>query len=101
MVSLGAVENLASALWPEFRHVAIALPDARKGEQVLLLSDNPSATVEALLAQARAQGVAEIMVPRVIVTVPAVPLLATGKADYPAARALVEEKLGARQSAGG
>jgi acyl-[acyl-carrier-protein]-phospholipid O-acyltransferase / long-chain-fatty-acid--[acyl-carrier-protein] ligase len=93
MVSLGAVETLAAQLWPEFRHVSIALPDARKGEQVVLLTDNPAATAEALLANARAQGIAEVMVPRVVVNVPSVPLLATGKADYPAAKALAEERL--------
>ncbi|HEX7968902.1 MAG TPA: acyl-[ACP]--phospholipid O-acyltransferase [Stellaceae bacterium] len=101
MVSLGAVEGLASALWPEFRHAAIALPDAHKGEQVVLLTDNPDATVEALLAQARAEHIPEVMAPRVVLHVQAVPLLATGKVDYPAARALAEEKLSARQSAGG
>jgi acyl-[acyl-carrier-protein]-phospholipid O-acyltransferase/long-chain-fatty-acid--[acyl-carrier-protein] ligase len=101
MVSLGAVEALAASLWPEFRHAALALPDARKGEQVVLLTDRPAATPEALLAQARAQGIAEVMVPRVVVPVPAVPLLGTGKLDYAAARALAEEKLGARQGATG
>jgi acyl-[acyl-carrier-protein]-phospholipid O-acyltransferase/long-chain-fatty-acid--[acyl-carrier-protein] ligase len=101
MVSLGAVEALAASLWPGFRHAALALPDARKGEQVVLLTDRPAATPEALLAQARAQGIAEVMVPRVVVPVPAVPLLGTGKLDYATARALAEEKLGARQGATG
>ncbi len=93
MVSLGAVEALAAALWPEFRHAAIALPDPRKGEQVVLLTDQAAASVEALLAQARAQGIAEVMVPRVVLTVPAVPLLATGKAHYAAAKELAEDRL--------
>jgi acyl-[acyl-carrier-protein]-phospholipid O-acyltransferase/long-chain-fatty-acid--[acyl-carrier-protein] ligase len=99
MVSLGAVETLAASLWPDFRHAAVALPDARKGEQVVLLTDNPTATAEALLAQARAQGLTEVMVPRLVISFPALPLLGTGKLDYPAARGLAEEKLGARQSA--
>ncbi len=101
MVSLGAVEGLAASLWPEHRHAAVALPDQRKGEQVVLLTDNQDAAVAAILAQARAQGIAEVMVPRVVLTVPAVPALATGKPDYTAVRALAEEKLGARQGASG
>jgi acyl-[acyl-carrier-protein]-phospholipid O-acyltransferase/long-chain-fatty-acid--[acyl-carrier-protein] ligase len=101
MVSLGAVEGLASSLWPEHRHAAVALPDPRKGEQVVLLTDNAEATVAALLAQARAQGIAEVMVPRVVLTVATLPTLATGKPDYPAVKALAEEKLGTRQNAGG
>src|SRR5258708_32284499 len=101
MVSRGAVERVAGSLWPEHRHAAVALPDQRKGEQVVLLTDNQDAAVAAILAQARAQGIAEVMVPRVVLTVPAVPALATGKPDYTAGRALAEEKLGARQGASG
>jgi len=101
MVSLGAVEGLAASLWPEHRHAAVALPDQRKGEQVVLLTEAKDATAAAILAQARAQGVAEVMVPRVVLTVPTLPILATGKPDYPAVRALAEEKLGARESAAG
>src|SRR5216683_1000453 len=101
MVSLGAVEGLAASLWPEHRHAAVALPDQRKGEQVVLLTEAKDATAAAILAQARAQGVAEVMVPRVVLTVPTLPILATGKPDYPAVRALAEEKLGARASAAG
>jgi acyl-[acyl-carrier-protein]-phospholipid O-acyltransferase/long-chain-fatty-acid--[acyl-carrier-protein] ligase len=102
MVSLGAVETMAAALWPEFRHAAVALPDQRKGEQVILLTDNPAATVEALLARARAQAIGEVMVPRTILTLPSLPLLGTGKADYAAARTLAEERLaGARSPAPG
>jgi acyl-[acyl-carrier-protein]-phospholipid O-acyltransferase/long-chain-fatty-acid--[acyl-carrier-protein] ligase len=101
MVSLGAVEALAGSLWPQSRHAALALPDARKGEQVVLLTDRPAATPEALLAEARSQGIAEVLVPRIVIPVPAVPLLGTGKLDYAAARAVAEEKLGVRQSATG
>ena len=66
----------------------------------MLFTDKPDATVAALLAKAREQGVAEVMVPRTVLSVPALPLLATGKPDYPAVKALAEEKLGQRQTAG-
>ncbi|HEX6843206.1 MAG TPA: acyl-[ACP]--phospholipid O-acyltransferase [Stellaceae bacterium] len=101
MVSLGAVESLAASVWPEQRHAAVTLPDPRKGEQVVLVTDRSDAAVAALLAKAREQGIAEVMVPRVVVTAPAVPLLATGKPDYPAVKALAEEKLGAKERASG
>jgi len=99
MVSLGAVEALAQALWPEHRHAAVALPDPRKGEQVVLVTDCPTASVEALLARARSQGIAEVMVPRTLVPVPAVPILGTGKADYAAARKLADEHAAALRPA--
>jgi acyl-[acyl-carrier-protein]-phospholipid O-acyltransferase / long-chain-fatty-acid--[acyl-carrier-protein] ligase len=96
MVSLGAAENLATTVWPTFKHAVVALPDARKGEQIVLVTDNPNAAVEALLAEARRQGLAEVAVPRTLLTVPAVPLLATGKADYVAVSQLAREMLSAQ-----
>jgi acyl-[acyl-carrier-protein]-phospholipid O-acyltransferase/long-chain-fatty-acid--[acyl-carrier-protein] ligase len=65
----------------------------------VLLTDNKAATAEALMTQARAQGIAEVMVPRLVLTVPAVPLLATGKVDYPAVHTLTEERLAASRPA--
>ena len=100
LVSLGAAENLAAAVWSNFKHAAVTLPDARKGEQIVLVTDNAAASVEALLAEAHRQGLAEVTVPRALLPVPAVPLLATGKADYVATKKLAEEKLAARQEVG-
>jgi acyl-[acyl-carrier-protein]-phospholipid O-acyltransferase / long-chain-fatty-acid--[acyl-carrier-protein] ligase len=84
MVSLAAVENLAAKTWPEHAHAVVALPDPRKGEQLVLVTETPDASREALLATAQAEGAIELMVPRVILTVDAVPVLGTGKIDYPA-----------------
>jgi acyl-[acyl-carrier-protein]-phospholipid O-acyltransferase/long-chain-fatty-acid--[acyl-carrier-protein] ligase len=99
MISLAAVETQAARLWQEHRHAALALPDPRKGEQVVLLTDCRNTTVDALLADARAHGIAEVMVPRAVFIVAEVPLLGSGKIDYPAARALAEEMAAARQAA--
>ncbi|MGH6968888.1 MAG: hypothetical protein ACREEN_07280, partial [Stellaceae bacterium] len=95
MISLDAVEAEAQALWPDFHHAALAMPDPRKGEQVLLLTDNPKATPEALWADARVLGTPDIMLPRRALIVPSIPLLATGKVDYPAAQRLAEERFAA------
>ena len=100
MVSLAAVEAQATRLWPEFRHAALALPDPRKGEQIVLLTDNPAATAEPLLADARAHGIAEVLVPRSVLPVPAIPVLGTGKTDYAESRKLAEELVAARAPAG-
>ena len=96
MISLAAVEAQAARLWPDFRHAALAFPDPRKGEQVVLLTDNPAATAEVLLADAHAHGIAEVMVPRTILPVREIPLLGTGKVDYGAARELAERAFTAR-----
>ncbi len=88
MVSMTAAETLAASLWPEQPLAVVSLPDARKGEQLLLVTTRAEATVPALLAQARARGIPEIMVPRAILLVPSVPLLGTGKVDYTAVQKL-------------
>ncbi|HKX07994.1 MAG TPA: acyl-[ACP]--phospholipid O-acyltransferase [Stellaceae bacterium] len=96
MVSLAAVEAQASRLWPDFRHAALAFPDPRKGEQVVLLTENPAGTADVLRADAHAHGIAEVMVPRPVIPVPEIPLLGTGKVDYAGAREVAERSLIAR-----
>ena len=90
MVSMTAAEMLIAALWPDAQHAVINLPDARKGEYLLLVTTRPNAESRDILASARERGIPEIMVPRSIMQVPAVPLLGTGKVDYPAVQRMVE-----------
>jgi acyl-[acyl-carrier-protein]-phospholipid O-acyltransferase/long-chain-fatty-acid--[acyl-carrier-protein] ligase len=85
MVSLTSVEVMASKAWPEGMHAAIAIPDERKGEQVILLTTTESADRSVLLKQAKNDGIGEICVPRKIKCVPKIPVLGTGKIDYVAA----------------
>ena len=91
MVSLTSVEVLASHTWPEGTHAAIAVPDARKGEQVVLLTTIASADRATLLAQAQNEGVGEISVPRQVIAVNDIPVLGTGKIDYVTASNMVKQ----------
>ncbi len=83
MVSLAAVEAMVQGLWPACNHVVVAMPDARKGEQIVLVTDKPDADRDALVAHARAEGFAELWMPRAIL-VAAIPVLGSGKIDYAA-----------------
>jgi acyl-[acyl-carrier-protein]-phospholipid O-acyltransferase/long-chain-fatty-acid--[acyl-carrier-protein] ligase len=89
MVSLAAVEALAARLWPDNNHAVVALPDSRKGEQLVLVTDHATASREALLAEARATGMPELFLPRTILPVERLPLLGSGKPDYKAIAELV------------
>ena len=82
MVSLPAVEGYAAALWPGFEHAVVARPDAKKGEQLVLFTTAPDASVAALQGWARANGVPELNVPRELRPLAALPVLGTGKIDY-------------------
>jgi len=83
MISLAAVEAMVSELWPDNNHVVVSLPDPRKGEQLVLVTDKADAARGDLLDGARAAGMPELWVPRQIVTVPSIPLLGSGKVDFP------------------
>jgi acyl-[acyl-carrier-protein]-phospholipid O-acyltransferase/long-chain-fatty-acid--[acyl-carrier-protein] ligase len=89
MVSLAAVEELATALRPEAGHAAIALPDPRKGERIVLVTTDPALDRTMLLEAARRRGRPEFMVPAEVIPVPELPLLGSGKTNYPAVQQLV------------
>lgn len=91
MVSLTAVEQLASAAWPEAHHAAVGLPEAKKGEQVILLTTQRDASPKHL-AEA-SPGVASINLPKKVFVVEKVPVLPTGKTDYIAATQLADSLL--------
>src|SRR5205085_2077014 len=74
MVSLALVEACAERLWPESHHAVIALPDPRRGEQLVLVTDRQGAARDALLAAARESGLGELFVPRTILTAAKLPL---------------------------
>ena len=90
MVSLTAVEALASKVWPDAQHAAVAVPDAKKGEQVVLMTTQKDADRAALVEQAHKDSVGEIYVPRKVMVVIAIPVLGTGKTDYVSAQSLLE-----------
>lgn len=90
MISLGAVEAELAALWPDHHHAVVAVEDGRKGEQLVLVTDRPDATREAVLARFRERGLGELQVPRTVMTLDRVPLLGTGKTDYMAVQKIVE-----------
>ena len=93
MVSMTAAESLAAQVWPGVALAVVSIPDARKGEQLVLVIARADAALAPLLAQARAQGVAELLVVRNILPVIKMPVLGMGKVDYPAVQRLVESTL--------
>ncbi len=94
MVSLAATEILAGEVWPDAQCIAVALPHDKKGEQVILLTEAERADARDLAKHARSKGVAEIMVPKTVLCVDAIPMLGTGKMDLGGAKALAEELFG-------
>jgi uncharacterized heparinase superfamily protein len=71
------------------QHVVVWLPDERKGEQLVLVTDEADADRAALLAHAQAEGFPELWVPRTVLVVAAIPVSGTDKVDLQATRTLV------------
>jgi acyl-[acyl-carrier-protein]-phospholipid O-acyltransferase/long-chain-fatty-acid--[acyl-carrier-protein] ligase len=94
MVSLAAVEELAATAWPDAMHAVTTLPDAAKGELLVLITEQADAERGALGKKAKELGIGELNVPKKIITVKKLPLLGTGKIDYHGVKSLAEESLG-------
>ncbi|MDR2136907.1 MAG: AMP-binding protein, partial [Synergistaceae bacterium] len=96
MVSLTALEEDIERLWPGIRHAVVAVQDERKGERLVLVTekqDVPCADADAhkiLAAYMKEQGYTEVSVPKKILFVPKLPLLGSGKTDYPGVAELVK-----------
>jgi acyl-[acyl-carrier-protein]-phospholipid O-acyltransferase/long-chain-fatty-acid--[acyl-carrier-protein] ligase len=93
MVALATVEELVGKAWPDGTHAVVALPDAKRGEQLILVTDRRGASRAPLLSIAREVGQPELFVPRQIVEVEKVPTLATGKIDYVEVARLARETI--------
>lgn len=91
MISLAAVEELASAAWPGFNHAALARPDQRKGEKIVLATDCEQADRKGLQEKARELQYGELYIPRAIAPVASLPLLGSGKVDYASLTKMIEE----------
>ncbi|MDX8452218.1 acyl-[ACP]--phospholipid O-acyltransferase [Mesorhizobium sp. VK9D] len=82
MISLAAVEALAGELWRGSLSAVATLPDARKGEKLILITEASNATRAEFLAFAKANGAMDLMVPAEVRVVPKVPVLGSGKLDF-------------------
>lgn len=90
MISLAAVEEEIYSLWPQYQHAVLSLPDARKGEQIILVTDNQSAEQHPIWDHFKKRGIAEISLPRKIIALAKLPVLNSGKIDYQAVKSVIE-----------
>jgi acyl-[acyl-carrier-protein]-phospholipid O-acyltransferase/long-chain-fatty-acid--[acyl-carrier-protein] ligase len=96
MISLAAVEALASELWPNAPSAVIAVPDARKGERLILLTQQKGATRSDFQGYAKSKHASDLMIPAEVWVLEKLPVLGTGKVDVIAITQLVEERLAAK-----
>jgi acyl-[acyl-carrier-protein]-phospholipid O-acyltransferase/long-chain-fatty-acid--[acyl-carrier-protein] ligase len=88
-----------SAVWQHNTHAAVALPDARKGERIILFSDCQTAETGDLQTWAKANGASELAVPKRIVVIEEIPLLGSGKTDYVTLQKIAAERFATAEAA--
>jgi acyl-[acyl-carrier-protein]-phospholipid O-acyltransferase / long-chain-fatty-acid--[acyl-carrier-protein] ligase len=91
MISLAAVEALAAELWPDALSAVASLPDPRKGERLVLVTEKAQATRVAFQAFAKSKGASDLMLPAEVIVVDKVPVLGSGKLDFAGVARLVRE----------
>ncbi|MBV9629743.1 MAG: AMP-binding protein, partial [Xanthobacteraceae bacterium] len=91
MISLAAIEALASDLWPDALSGCASVPDARKGERIVLVTTRRDATRTEFLIFAKSRGAPELMTPADVLVVEKMPLLGSGKIDNVELARLVRE----------
>ncbi|HEY8032756.1 MAG TPA: acyl-[ACP]--phospholipid O-acyltransferase [Methylocella sp.] len=93
MISLAAVEALAAELWLGALSAVAAVPDPRKGEKLVLVTQMPGAKRPDFQAFAKSKGAAELMIPAEILVVGKLPVLGSGKIDYVGVTTLIRDTL--------
>ena len=84
MVSLSAIEAAVSSVCHQGQAVAVRVPDELKGERIVLVTDDTQLNKQQVSQAIRQAGLSELAVPKTILFVEQIPLLGTGKINYPA-----------------
>ncbi len=82
MISLEIAENIAAAASKDKLHAVVTQPDPLRGEMLVLCTTDREMTREKLHTAAKMLGQTELAIPRKIVVMDHLPLLASGKTDY-------------------
>ena len=93
MVPLSLTEDIANLLWPDHNHAAVALPDAKKGEQIILATERAGTSRRELIAGARELKAPALAIPKNVVHLEQIPMLGSGKVDTLSLRDLIVDAL--------
>ena len=74
----------------ERRIAIVGVPDEAKGEALVILSSNPDIDLQALRTKLTADGIPALWIPKKVVDVPEIPILASGKLDIKGCEDLVK-----------
>ena len=96
MVSFAAVEMLAADLWPDNQTAVTSVPDPRKGERLIMVTDKHGATRSEFMTYARSRHASELMLPAEVIVLEKLPMLGSGKVDNLAITKFVRDQAAAK-----
>jgi acyl-[acyl-carrier-protein]-phospholipid O-acyltransferase/long-chain-fatty-acid--[acyl-carrier-protein] ligase len=73
----------------------LTTPDARKGQQLVLFTTDPSIGRSAVSEHLKAAALGDLIIPRTIIVIEDLPVLGSGKTDYVTLNRLAREKVAA------
>ena len=77
-------------VYPDAHNAVVAIPDAKKGEQLIFVTTQQDADKKALSSYAVANGISELSVPKTVMKLDKIPVLGSGKTDYTTLQELVQ-----------
>lgn len=82
MVSLAQCEQAADSFWPDAENAAFAVPDAAKGERIVLATTRQDGDLAALKRYFKKAGYPANAVPSRLIALKTIPTLGVGRIDY-------------------
>jgi acyl-[acyl-carrier-protein]-phospholipid O-acyltransferase/long-chain-fatty-acid--[acyl-carrier-protein] ligase len=92
MVSLTAAEQALADLWPDSPIAVLTVPDARKGERLVLVTTHKDAARADATAHLKKKRAPDLMSPAEVVVLDAMPVLGSGKTDYVSLNKLIRDR---------
>jgi acyl-[acyl-carrier-protein]-phospholipid O-acyltransferase/long-chain-fatty-acid--[acyl-carrier-protein] ligase len=92
MISLNVVENYLSEIRNDVAHAVISVPDDRKGEALVVITECHLLSRELITEHFKARNISMLMLPKKIIFVKKLPRTAAGKINYLSLRDLLEEE---------
>jgi acyl-[acyl-carrier-protein]-phospholipid O-acyltransferase/long-chain-fatty-acid--[acyl-carrier-protein] ligase len=83
---------VAADEWPDAVCAVVAVPDARKGERLILYTQKKDATRGDLIALVRARHLSELMIPAEVIYMEKLPMLGSGKVDLLTLQKMAKER---------
>jgi acyl-[acyl-carrier-protein]-phospholipid O-acyltransferase/long-chain-fatty-acid--[acyl-carrier-protein] ligase len=93
MVSLAYIEEAVQEVWPDEPHAIVSISGGdSRGEVIAMLTERKNADREELRSALAKNGLPELVIPKKIIIMEALPKIGVGKIDYPAAVKIAAEQ---------